>query len=120
MRIVRGILALSAFTVLTGCFHQAVQTGLAPSTTVVQKNFHPTWVFGLVKAKPIDVRQQCPNGVAFASTRMTFVNGLAGMVTLGLFTPHEVKITCASAGTSMLPGSVSPSPLTLDAFGVTR
>jgi len=107
MRFVRNILALSAFALLTGCYHQAVQTGLAPSTTVVQKNFHPTFVFGLVKAKPIDVRAECPNGVAFASTRMTVPNFLVGFVTIGIVTPHEVKVTCAAGSSAMRQGGTN-------------
>lgn len=96
MRALRAALAVSAFALTTGCYHQVVNTGLPASPTVVQKSFHPTWIFGLVKAQPIDVRQQCPNGIALAGTRMTFLNGLVGGLTLGLFTPHEVTITCAS------------------------
>ncbi len=79
-----------------GCYHQVFNTGLAPSSTVVTKSWHPTFIFGLVAAQPVDVRSSCPSGVAIASTRMTFVNGLVGGLTLGIFTPHEVKVVCAS------------------------
>ena len=96
MRALRAALAVSAFALTTGCYHQVVNTGLPASSTVVQKSFHPTWIFGLVQAQPIDVRQQCPSGIALAGTRMTFLNGLVGGLTLGIFTPHEVTITCAS------------------------
>ena len=116
MRFVRAVLAMSGIAMLSGCYHQAVQTGLAPSNTVVQKNFHPTWVFGLVKAQPIDVRQECPSGVAAASTRMSFANGVVGLLTLGIFTPHEVKVTCASGGSALLNGSIEQKLFTLDAF----
>lgn len=95
MRALRAALAVSAFALTTGCYHQVVNTGLPASSTVVQKSFHPTWIFGLVQAQPIDVRQQCPSGIALAGTRRTFLNGLVGGLTLGLFTPHEVTITCA-------------------------
>lgn len=95
MRLSRFVAALGAMTLLTGCYHQVVDTGLPRSSTTVTKSFHPTFIFGLVKASPIDVRQQCPTGIAVASTRMTFLNGLVGGLTLGLFTPHEVSITCA-------------------------
>lgn len=82
---------------------------LTPSSTVVQKNFHPTYIFGLVKAKPIDVRAECANGVAFASTRMTVPNWLVGLVTIGIVTPHEVKVTCAAGGSAMLQGGAGSS-----------
>lgn len=116
MRFIRAVVAVSGIAMLSGCFHQAVQTGLAPSSTVVQKSFHPTWIFGLVKATPIDVRQECPAGVASASTRMTFANGLVGLLTIGIFTPHEVKVTCASSGSALLNGSLEQTLFTLDAY----
>lgn len=90
--------ALAATLLLTGCFHQVVETGLPAGGTVVTKSWAPSYIFGLVAGQPIDVRQQCPGGIAYASTRMTFPNGLVGMITFGLFTPHEVKITCAGRG----------------------
>jgi hypothetical protein len=98
MRIVRAVAAVSALALLAGCYHQVVDTGLPRASTTVTKPFHPTFIFGLVKAAPIDVRQQCPNGIAVAGTRITFVNGLVGVITFGLVTPHEVSITCASGG----------------------
>lgn len=100
MRILRIAAAAGAIALLSGCYHQVVDTGLPRSTTTVTKGFHPTFIFGLVKASPIDVRQQCPNGISVASTRMTFANGLVGALTFGLFTPHEVSITCAGSGGS--------------------
>jgi hypothetical protein len=100
MRFSRFVAALGAMTLLTGCFHQVVDTGLPRSSTTVTKSFHPTFLFGLVKASPIDVRQQCPAGIAVAGTRLTFMNGLVGGLTLGLFTPHEVSITCAERGSA--------------------
>lgn len=115
MRALRAALAVSAFTLTTGCYHQVVNTGLPASSTVVQKSFHPTWIFGLVKAQPIDVRQQCPSGVALAGTRMSFLNGLVGGLTLGLFTPHEVTVTCArGAGADAPEGLASTRTLAAD------
>lgn len=115
MRALRAALAVSAFVLTTGCYHQVVNTGLPASSTVVQRSFHPTWIFGLVQAQPIDVRQQCPNGIALAGTRMTFLNGLVGALTLGIFTPHEVTITCASgSGADAAPAFASARTLHTD------
>lgn len=100
---IRAVLVAVACATQAGCFHQVFNTGLAPSNTVITKAWHPTYVFGLIAAQPIDVRTSCPSGVAIASTRITFANGLVGGLTLGLFTPHEVKVVCASRA-AMLPG----------------
>lgn len=91
-----SVLALST----VGCFHQVVQTGRTPGATVVDKPWVSTWIFGLVAAQPIDVRQQCPSGVAVVTTEQSFVNGLVAAVTLGIYTPQHVQITCASGGTA--------------------
>jgi hypothetical protein len=104
MRTMRAVLAVAATAVLSGCFHQVVETGLPAGGQTMTKAWAPSYIFGLVAGQPIDVRSQCPSGVAYVSTRVTFANGLVGMLTIGLFTPHEVKVTCASRG-AMLPGA---------------
>lgn len=99
----RQLLALAAMAVAsTACYHQVVNTGRAASTTVVDKPWVPTFIFGLVEAKPIDVRAQCSQGVAVVTTEQSFLNGLVGALTVGIFTPQHVTVTCASS-TSLLP-----------------
>ena len=82
--------------VLSGCFHQVVQTGRTPGTTVVEKPWTATWLWGLVPASPIDVTANCPGGIATVETKQSFMNGLVGALTIGIFTPRDVKVTCAS------------------------
>ncbi len=84
--------------VSTACFHQVVQTGRTPSTTVIDRPWVNTWIFGLVEAQPIDVRAQCPDGVATVTTEQSFANGLVGAVTLGIYTPVHVTVACAARG----------------------
>ena len=94
---IRSQLALVALVLATSaCFHQAVHSGLPPSTTVVEEPFVATWLWGIVPAKPIDVRQTCPSGVATVETQQSFVNGLVGVVTLGIYSPQHLRVTCAS------------------------
>jgi hypothetical protein len=85
----------------TGCFHQVVQTGSTPGTTVVEKQFVSTWLWGLVPAQDIDVRSECSRGVATITTEQSFVNGLVSVITLGIYTPQHVTITCASSTASL-------------------
>jgi Bor protein len=87
---------------LAGCFHQIVQTGRTPGTTVVERPWTATWLWGLVPAEDISVVAQCPNGVATVETQQSFLNGLVGLLTLYIYTPQEVRVTCAS-GSSALP-----------------
>lgn len=86
---------------MTACHHQTVQTGLSPGSNVIDMPWVPTWIYGIVPAKEIDVRQQCPGGVAVVETERSFLNGLVGAVTIGIFTPVHVRITCASGSASL-------------------
>jgi hypothetical protein len=78
-----------------------VNTGQAAGTTTINKPWTSTWIFGLVEAKPIDVRSDCPGGVALVETQMTFVNGVATVLTLGIWVPRTVTITCAGAAATL-------------------
>ena len=104
MRTASKLLAVAVACLLSACFHQVVQTGRTPGTTVIEKPWTATWVFGLVAANEISTAAQCPNGVATVETQQSFLNGLVAGLTIGIYTPQEVKITCAS-GSAMIPGA---------------
>ena len=87
--------------VSAACFHQVARTGLTPGNTVVDRPWVATWIFGLVPAKEIDVSQQCPRGVAVVETQQSFLNGLVGALTIGIYTPQTVRVTCASGSASL-------------------
>lgn len=104
----RRLLAAAALGLVlstsTACYHAVVETGRPAGTTVIQKQWVNTFVFGLVAAQPIDVRAQCPGGVAKVETQQTFVNGLVGLLTLGIYTPQSATITCAAGRSGALNG----------------
>ena len=104
-----AVLACSA------CFHQVVQTGRPAGSTVVDKPWVNTWFWGLVEAEPIDARPMCPTGVAVVTTEMSFVNGLASLFTLGIYSPQHVMITCASGGRAALPSGAPEIRIPVDA-----
>lgn len=99
------ILAAAPLLFGIGCFHQVVQTGRAPSETVVEKGFVATWLWGLVPAQELDVRQQCPSGIATVETEQSFANGFVSVLTLGIYTPQHVRITCATRAAMLRSGS---------------
>ena len=92
----RRMLVVALALLSTGCFHQKVHSGLTPSETIVEKQFVATWLWGIVPAEPIDVRQQCPSGVATVETQQSFLNGLVGALTLGIYSPQRLLVTCAT------------------------
>jgi hypothetical protein len=98
MRLRRPALAaaVAALFTSTACYHAVVETGRPAGSTVVQKPWVNTFIFGLVAAQPIDVSAQCPSGLAKVETMMSVPNALATIVTVGLYTPRTATITCAA------------------------
>ncbi len=86
--------------VSTGCFHATIETGATPSTTVIRKGFASGWIYGLVPPSTVSTANQCPNGVARVETQLSFVNQLVGFLTLGIYTPMEIVVTCAASGSA--------------------
>ena len=98
MKNLASILALALVSSLAvSCYHARIETGLSPSATVVDKSFAACWIYGLVPPSTVKAAQECPNGVAVVETELSFVNGLVGALTLGIYTPMHVKVTCAAS-----------------------
>jgi len=56
-----------------------------------------------VAAEEINTATQCPQGVARVETQQTFANGLVNFITIGIYSPRAVTITCASGTGELLP-----------------
>src|SRR5688500_13884199 len=96
MRVARAGVLCAALLASSACFRQVVQTGRAPAATVIDRPWTHTWLWGLVPAKPIDVTSQCLSGIATVVTEESFMNGLVHILTIGIYTPRHVTITCAT------------------------
>lgn len=104
MKIVGIALLVSCLAILSGCYAAKIDTGLPPSSTVIKKTFASCWIYGLVPPSTVETAAKCPNGVAVVETQLSFVNGLVGMLTLGIYTPMQIVVTCAERpATGMLP-----------------
>jgi hypothetical protein len=100
MRLLRLTALALAAAASTGCYHAVVETGRPAGGTIVSRPWTPTFLWGLVAAPEINVASECPRGIARVDTQMSFVNGLATLVTLGIYTPRTVTVTCASGSAS--------------------
>jgi hypothetical protein len=89
------ILAIGAFVVCTGCHHARIETEAKPSTITIEEPFASGWLFGLVPPKLVSTASKCHHGLARVETQITFVNGLVRLLTLGIYTPMWIKVTCA-------------------------
>lgn len=100
----KGALLVAAFLfVLPGCYHATIDTGLTPGSEVIHQKFASCWVYGLVPPKTVMAAEKCEHGVALVETQYSFLNWLVGAVTFGIYTPMEIKVTCAMAGGAQLP-----------------
>jgi hypothetical protein len=105
--LIRGLCAASLI-ITAGCYHATVETGATPSTVVIDKSFASSWIYGLVPPSTVSTAEKCPNGVAKVETEHSFVNQLVGILTLGIYTPMHIKVTCAAQG------SASAGPIKAD------
>ena len=94
-RVVRA-LAVAAILVSAGCYHTIIKTNLTPGTEVHHEAWKPAFISGLVPAQ-VDASSYCA-GKRWASveTQASFLNVVVGAVTFGIFTPMDVKVTCAA------------------------
>jgi Bor protein len=92
--------SLASVIALGGCYHATIETGATPSTVVIDKSFASSWIYGLVPPSTVSTTSKCTDGVAKVETQHTFVNQLVGFLTLGIYTPMQIKVTCASRGSA--------------------
>ena len=108
----RSSLPLIFFAALVcGCYHATIDTGAKPSTVTVEQHWASGWVFGLVPPKTVETASKCTTGVSKVETQLSFVNMLVSFLTLSIYTPMDIRVTCAegdSGGTTLIvPDSAS-------------
>ena len=76
---------------VSGCAQQSFSVNKGITTT------HHFFVSGIGQSKQIDAAQVCGGAdkVVRTEVQQTFVNGLLGFVTFGIYTPREARVYCA-------------------------
>jgi Bor protein len=88
-------LALAAAAALSlGCHTVRYDAGRPPSPRRYQRTVH-FFAWGLAGKPVIDLDAACPEGVAGVHSGATFPQWLGQVVTLGLWSPRRVTVTCA-------------------------
>lgn len=85
---------------LNACYHAKVTTEAKPSAETYEKPFASSWINGLVPPQEVNAAEECANGIAKVETKLSFVNMLVGVVTFGIYTPMNIKVTCAASGSA--------------------
>ena len=101
-----------AATTLGGCYHATVNTGITPGTRQVEDEWAAGWIAGLVPPETVNAMADCGRaGVARVETRQSFLNGLVSVLTIGIFTPMEISVTCGAGSTDEVQGVASAEEL---------
>jgi len=109
MQLRRCLAALVALC-LTGCYHASVETGRAPGGQRIEQGWAGSYFGGLIGPSTVEARSACPHGVSRVETKHSFLNGLVGGLTLAIYTPMSIEVTCAApAVASQVPQAPSPA-----------
>ena len=109
MRGIRLLTLVSLCVVVGACHHAVIDTGLTPSTQTIHEPWANSWIYGLVPPSKVETAEGCAAGVARVETQRTFLNGLVGLLTFGIYTPMEIKVTCAASSNGDAPEQVDLS-----------
>jgi Bor protein len=94
-RVLLTLMVVPVLALSSGCHHAVIETMAKPSTVTIERPFAAGWLLGLVPPKTVETASRCPSGVAKVETQITFTNGLVRCLTLGIYTPMWIKVTCA-------------------------
>jgi hypothetical protein len=78
-----------------GCYHYAFEQRPSAGPEVTYELRVPTWVNGLVGTGRVDTRRYCADPVR-TELRVTATDVLLSIVTLLVYTPHTLSVTCAA------------------------
>jgi hypothetical protein len=93
----------------TACYHATIETGRPASSQQISKPWANSFIAGLVPPATIETASQCPNGVARVETQLSFLNQVVSAVTLGIYTPMTITVTCAAGGRTSSAGERTPT-----------
>lgn len=117
MAIIRALALLAGLASIGACYHATIETGLSPSSQVLEQSFASSWIYGLIPPKTVQTSSRCPDGVAKVETQHSFLNQLVGFLTLGIYTPMHIRVTCAQ-GTGASSGAALTVPSNAGEDGV--
>lgn len=104
---------------LAGCYHASVETGRQPGSQHVEKGWASSYFAGAISPSTVDVKAACTNGVSKVETKHSFLNMLVGGLTLAIYTPISIDVTCA-AGTPTQPPQRQASPVVVGKASASR
>lgn len=92
-----AILAVLAATLISACSTQRVYLDKDDRTSSRDsyEKSQPFFIYGLGQTTEFDVDQACgKRKPSIVETKQTFVDGLLGAVTFGIYTPRTLQVYC--------------------------
>ena len=93
------LLATALALLITGCAQQTFTVQNKPAAVAPKGKPSPiiSSFLELGRKKTVDAAKICggAENVVKTETRQTFVNGLLGFITLGIYTPLEARVYCS-------------------------
>jgi hypothetical protein len=93
--------AAATLLLLAGCYHAVGEPGRAPSGQEIHREWASSWRGAGTAFDGHNRHGECPHGVARGETKHSFRNQLVAGLTLGIFTPMDVRVKRAVAGTAL-------------------
>ena len=91
------LLATALALLITGCSTDVYCSKQTGSSGTKGNHHHHFFVSGIGQKKTVDATKICggAENVVKTETQQTFVNGLLGFITLGIYTPLEARVYCS-------------------------
>ena len=89
------LLATALALLITGCAQQTFTVQNKTGSSSTKGNHHPSFLrfWNWAEEKTVDAAKICGvENVVKTETQQTFVNGLLGFITLGIYTPLEARV----------------------------
>jgi len=100
----------------SGCYSTTIKNGKPVGEAPLEgdQRWHHGFVGGTSEASgPYKLSQICPEGWAEIQTETSFSNGLLDVVTLGLYNPQTVAVTCVAQPSPRETAPAAPAPATV-------
>ena len=91
------LLATALALLITGCAQQTFTVQNKPAAVAPKETItHHFFVSGIGQKKTVDAAKICGGAEMLLKQKpQTFVNGLLGFITLGIYTPLEARVYCS-------------------------
>ncbi len=90
------IISVISIILLSGCAAQTFNINGAAGEVPTTQVSHHFFIAGIGQEKVLDAAEICGgvDKVVKVEAQLTFINGLLGLITLGIYTPRDAKIYC--------------------------